>query len=142
MVDKLVRTDCAFLVDVLDSLARRRKALKNQNAAPTIERFVEIRNHTAEERIEITFGKHNRQTLALTLWSDRWVSVRASEAIAKAGWKYRYECSGRFVGEGGGRDLVQAVEATILEMFRMTENDVDRLETIWSAKLAGGPQGI
>ncbi|WP_156407298.1 hypothetical protein [Sphingopyxis sp. Root154] len=129
-------------MDVLDSISRRRKALKNQNAAPTIERFVDIRGHTAEERIEITIRQRNRQTLALTLWSDRWVSVRASEAIAKDGWKYRYERSGRFVGTSGGRDLVQAVEASISEMFGMTKNDVDRLDAIWAPKLAGGPQAV
>jgi hypothetical protein len=51
------RPDCPFIMDVLDSLKRRSKALKHQNATPVIERLVEIRDGKPEELVEVTFKK-------------------------------------------------------------------------------------
>lgn len=136
----LDRPDCPFISDVLDSLKRRTKALKHRNATPTIERFLELRNGETEERVEVTFKARKRQTLALTVWCDRWVSIRASESIPQAGWKFQYTHSGRFLGVEGGRDLIEATETSLSEMYELTDADVDQLNVIWRPLLANGPQ--
>lgn len=136
----LERPDCPFILDVLDSLKRRGKALKHRNATPTIERFIEHRDGETEERVEVTFKARKRQILALTVWGDRWVSIRASESIPQAGWKFQYTHSGRFLGTEGGRDLVKATEASLSEMYELIDSTVERLDVIWRPLLANGPQ--
>ena len=138
----LDRSDCPFILDVLDSLKRRGKALKHRNATPTIERFIELRDDEAEERVEITFKPRNRQILALTIWCDRWVSIRASEAIPQAGWKFQYTHSGRLLGAEGGRDLVEATEASLTAMYELDDGNISRLDIIWRSLLANGPQAF
>ncbi|WP_152998805.1 hypothetical protein [Sphingopyxis sp. H115] len=125
---------------MLDSLKRRRKALKHHNATPTIERFIELRDGKTEERVEVTFKVRKRQSVALTVWGDRWISIRAAESISQAGWKFQYTHSGRFLGTEGGRDLVRATEASLSEMYELTDTTVERLDLIWSPLLANGPQ--
>lgn len=136
----LERSDCPFLLDVLDSLKRRGKALKHRNATPIIERFIELRDGKTEERVEVTFKVRKRQIVALTVWGDRWISIRAAESIPQAGWKFQYTHSGRFLGTEGGRDLVKATEASLSEMYELTDTTVERLDLIWRPLLANGPQ--
>jgi hypothetical protein len=138
----LDRPDCPFILHILDSLKRRGKALKHRNAIPTIERFIEVRDGESEERVEITLKARKRQILALTIWCDRWVSVRASESISQVGWKFQYTHSGRFLRADGGRDLIEAVEASLSEMSEMTDANVERLDVIWRSLLAIGPQAL
>lgn len=135
----LDRSDCPFILDVLDSLKRRGKALKHRNATPMIERFVELRDGEAEERVEITFRARKRQTLALTIWCDRWMSIRASESISQAGWKFQYTHSGRFLGAEGGRDLIAAAESSLSAMYDLDDASIGSLDIIWRPLLANGP---
>lgn len=136
----LERSDCPFLLDVLDSLKRRGKALKHRNATPIIECVIELRDGKTEERVEVTFKVRKRQIVALTVWGDRWISIRAAESIPQAGWKFQYTHSGRFLGTEGGRDLVKATEASLSEMYELTDTTVERLDLIWRPLLANGPQ--
>lgn len=138
----LDRSDCPFILHVLDSVKRRGKALKHKNATPTIERFIEVLDGESEERVEIALRVRKRQVLTLTIWCDRWVQVQASESISQAGWKFQYAHSGRFLGADGGRDLVEAVEASLSEMYEMTDANVGRLDAIWKALLANGPRSL
>ncbi|WP_288990650.1 hypothetical protein [uncultured Sphingopyxis sp.] len=137
----LDRPDCPFILDVLDSLKRRGKALKHRNATPMIERFVEHRDGEAEERVEITFRARKRQTLALTIWCDRWVSIRASESISQAGWKFQYTHSGRFLGAEGSRDLIAAAESSLSAMYDLDDVSIP-LDIIWRPLLANGPRAF
>jgi len=136
----LDRPDCPFILDVLDSLKRRSKALKRQNATPTIERFIELRDGEPEERVEVTLRARKRQILALTIWCDRWISIRASESISQAGWKFQYMYSGRFLGAEGGRDLIAAAESSLSAMYDLGDASVSRLDILWRPLLANGPQ--
>jgi hypothetical protein len=136
----LDRSDCPFILDVLDSLKRRSKALKHQNATPTIERFIEMRDGETNERVDVKFKARQRQILALSIWCDRWISIRASESISQAGWKFQYTHSGRFLGAEGGRDLIAAAEVSLSAMYELTDMNVGRLDLIWRPLLANGPQ--
>jgi hypothetical protein len=127
-------------MDVLDSLKRRSKALKHQNATPVIERLVEIRDGKPEELVEVTFKTRSRQTLALTVWCDRWVSIRAFESVPRGGWKFQYTQSGRFLGAEGGRKLIEVAEASLSEMYELTDANIGRLDVIWRPLLAKGPK--
>jgi hypothetical protein len=140
MSSKPSRTDTPLIIDLLDSLRRRSKALKHKNASPAIERFVDARDGLTEERVELRFTSRKRQQLTLTLWEDRTVRVIASESVPQAGWKFTYTSEGRLVGSEGGRSIVSALEASLSAMFEMTGEDVARLETIWGPLLAKGPQ--
>jgi hypothetical protein len=142
MIDKPPRAHSQFLSDVLDSLRRRSKALKHQNATPTIERFTDTVEGVTEERVEIIFRQRKRQVLQMSVWEDRSVRVHASEAIWKGGWKFEYSCFGRFVAAGGARDLVRAAEASLSTMFGMTDENVALLDEIWGPLLAKGPTPI
>ena len=142
MKPKAIRTESPFIAGVLDSLKRRSKALKHQNATPVIDRFIESREGVTEQRVEITFAKRPRQKLTLTLWEDRTVEVHASEAIWQAGWKFHYARAGRFVGVGGPQDLVRATEASLSKMFEMTSKNVGQLDELWGPLLADGPRPI
>ena len=142
MVSKPIRTESTFIAEVLESLRRRGKALKYKNATPVIDRFIELREGVTEQRVEITFTKRPRQKLTLTLWEDRTVEVRASEAIWQVGWKFQYARSGRFVGVGGPQELVRATEASLSKMFEMTSKNVGQLDELWGPLLAVGPRPI
>ena len=142
MIDKPDRPGSPFLADLLDSLRRRSKALKHKNSTPEVERFIDTRDGLTEERIEIRFSNRRRQQLTLTVWEDRSMRVSASEAIWQAGWKFQLCSEGRFNGSGGGREIVDALEASLSAMFGMTGNDATRLDAVWGPLLAKGPQPV
>ena len=131
-----VRADSPFLLDVLEGIRRRRKALRARNASP----IVEIRDGIRVERIEIACRPRTNQRLTILVWEDRWTWVHACESIKNAGWKFQYTASGRFLGADGGRDLIRALEASLSAMFEMTSENSARLGDIWDRLLANGPQ--
>jgi hypothetical protein len=135
-----VRADSPFLLDILEGIRRRRKALRSHNANPIVERIIEVRDGNPVERIEIVFHPRTNQTLTVIVWENRSIWVHACEAIKNAGWKFQYTASGRFLAPGGGRDLVPALEASLSRMFEMTRENSVRLSEIWDRLLANGPQ--
>ena len=142
MIEKPIRSNSLFLAALLNSLKRRSKALKNKNASPKIERFVDTQDGESEERIEITVVQRTRQRLTVIAWEDRAIQVQASESILQAGWKFQFVCSGRFIGAPDGREIVQALEASLSAMFEMTSENVAQLDTIWGSLLATGPRSL
>ena len=136
------RVESHFLEEVLESLKRRSKALKHRNATPVVDRFLEVDDGRTEERIELRFQPRQRQTLVITLWSDRHLHVLATESISQAGRKFEYQSSGRFIGGNDGRHIVGAIESTLSEMFEMTAEQTPKFSKIWDPILAAGLKGL
>ncbi len=134
--------DSPFILDLLESLKRRSKSLKHKNAVPEIARFVETREGVERQRVEITIRKRSRQQLIITAWDDRTIRLHACESVWQAGWKFQHTCTGRFIGSDGGREIVQALEESLLAMFEMTARDEAKLDRIWAPLLAKGPQPL
>jgi hypothetical protein len=134
--------DNPFLAEVLEAIRRRSKSLKHRNATPDVRRIVEIRDGETFERVEIVIESRRYQRLVVIARDDRWTWVSATESIKNAGWKFVFESEGRLGGNGTGRELVEALEASLAVMFDLTEEDTGRLEAIWSLLLARGPRPI
>ena len=141
MSNRMPRVENEFLEDVLESFRRRSKALKHRNAKPKIERFLDIRDDETEEIVEVRIER-DRQTLRLTLWSDRYIDFWAAEMVRNIGWKFEYRNSGRFLGGIDGRSIVNAVETSLSAMFEMSDENVGNLEEIWKPLLATGPTAL
>lgn len=132
--------DAPFLVDVMEALRLRGKALRHKGATPAIHRAIEFQSGSPCARIEILFRQRRNQMLSIHLWEDRAISIYAGEAIRNRGWLFRYDNAGRFPGPNEGSELVKAAEASLSAMFEMTEATTDRLETIWRPLIAKGPK--
>ena len=142
MIEKSIRLNSPFLTNLLDSLRRRSKALKHKNARPAIKRFFDSQDGVSKERIEITFDQRPRQRLTIKAWEDRTILIQATESILQAGWKFQHVSSGRFVGTPDGREIVQALEATLSAMYEMTSESTGQMDAIWRPLLAKGPHAI
>lgn len=134
--------DAPILLDFLEALRRRRKALAHKNVILTVDRIIEEKANDRVERIDLVIRLRKRQTITMTLRQDRTVRLHACEAITKAGWRFQYTAEGRLLGTNGGSDLVAAIEETGSRMFGMTNETVGSLGLIWDRLIARGPQPI
>ena len=134
--------DAPFLLDLLDALRRRRKALGHKGVKLTVDRVIEEKPNYHVERIDLVLRLGKRQTITMTVRQDRTIWVHACEAAANAGWRFQYTADGRLLGTYAGRDLVAAIEETASSMFGMTGETVGSLSQIWDRLLARGPRPI
>jgi hypothetical protein len=133
-----------FLIDVVDALRKRSKALKFRVKSLICDRVIERKGDDEVEKIELTITPHQdraKTQIRLHFWEDRWIwiDIRRSEKI---GWQWRWGNDGRLTGEFEGRDIVVAIEKTIDQTNSITAETVSELDEIWRALLARGPKGI
>ncbi|MEO0461845.1 MAG: hypothetical protein AAF127_01860 [Pseudomonadota bacterium] len=140
--EKPERRDSEFLSQVLDSLRKRRRALKHISGVPQIERFVDVHEDRSEERLEVTFNPFTHQRLRAIFWDDRWIQISALESIPKAGWKFEFAAEGRFLRGNDGKSVIAAIEQTLSMMFEATQEDAMEFDQIWAPLLAAGPAAV
>ena len=133
-----------FLLNFIESLRKRNKALKYKASSITCERVLVREEGEETEKLELLFeAAHTTAKLPLSVhvWEDRWVWV-SIRLLAKQGvvWAWRYE--GRLLGNFGGREIIAAIEKTIDKSFDMKSDNVKSFEPIWRQMLAQGPKQV
>lgn len=131
-----------FIDDLLLSIAKRRKALKHQLRAISVERVADRVEDVERRKLEITFAKWgpHRPLIQIFAWDDRWIWVEVSQASKVAEFRWTYTNRGRLVGGLGGRQLVEAAEATTAAGDELTRDRIGKFDDIWKPILAAGPQ--
>jgi len=133
-----------FIDDLLDSVARRRKALKHRLREISVERVADRVEDVERRKLEITLTKLGPYSPVIQIfaWDDRWIWVEVSQVSKLAEFRWAYSNQGRLVGGLGGRQLVEAAEATIAAGYQLTRDQIGRFDDIWKPILAAGPQPV
>lgn len=131
-----------FLAEVLAALKKRRRAIKYTLRKFTAEKLVERGEGQDREKLEIGCEFHSSQhtALRLFLWGDRWIWVDARSLKKGDGWTWHFTHEGRAVGGLTGRQIVEALEASISASSPAHGNHAELLEQVWHPILALGPR--
>lgn len=132
-----------WLVDFLESLRRRHRALKHKLHSIECERVFEEVDGVKSERIDLRlqrFASSQSLVLRVQLWPDRWAWVDAREG-GRNGWTLEWNFQGRAAGRITGQQFVAALEETLHELNSGVVNH-DKLGHIWAPILLVGPRSI
>lgn len=132
----------AFLADLLESLRRRRKAIRRHVRDFAVEKVLEREDGEELEKLEVECGLPGRErtTVRLFVWEDRWVWVDARSMVdRKQGWAWEFSAEGRAAGGADGRRLVEALEASIAAASPVEDDNAAILRGLWKPLLAAGP---
>lgn len=131
-----------FLAEVLAALKKRRRAIKYTLRELTAEKIVERGEGQDREKLEIgcEFRSSQHTALRLFLWGDRWIWVDARSLKKGDGWTWHFTHEGRAVGGLTGRQIVEALEASIAASSPVHNNHTELLEQVWRPILALGPR--
>ena len=139
----------AFLADIAFSYKKRRKSLKHRTSKMSC---VKSYNNTSENRNECeeifeltveTPGASKRAVFQLHAWEDRWVWVDGRQSISKQGWLWEWTHEGRFIGDGGGRQLIEALEKSISLSPSFSDHPYQaQITGVWKPILASGPVAL
>jgi hypothetical protein len=136
-----------FSQEVIEAFRRRNRAISRRGATvectPVKEIEDGIESLIGRTDVSIKYrGRGERISIRLIVWGDRWVWIDARRS-SKSGWVWESTNEGRFISEGGARDLVTYAEAT-LSAAHLPAADVARaIAAIWSKSLATkAPPGL
>jgi hypothetical protein len=140
----LPNSDHAWIVDVLDGLRRRSRALKHKTHSVECERVFEEANGKRIERIDLTL-RQSRSSHGLVLrakiWQDRWAWIDARSG-GKSGWTMEWTVEGRAAGGVSGQALMDRIEGTFDAISTAKAADDAALDKIWKEILLRGPKPV
>lgn len=132
-----------FLIECVESLRRRTKALGSRGRYLHCDRVIVVEDGVRSEKLEIDQrGRtpNSAPAFRLDIWDDRWVWVEAYQA-SKQGWVWQWNTEGRAFGVSIARTIISKFEATISAAAFMTSVKTDEFDAIWMSLLASGPSG-
>jgi hypothetical protein len=116
---------------------RSTKKLKPLYGVRSVERFSLERDSPGPERVEFHFRKNSSPkslSVSMSLWEDRWASVRIWRHSARPDEKFTWTMSGRVVE-------FSSLFSAVAESGRLDDYRVSKLESVWSPILLTGPCG-
>ena len=136
-----VKPKSDVLLEVVQSLQKRRKALKYKVDSLACERVVERSDDGDLEKLEVRFKNKNgplSTTLTFHIWEDRWAWIDA-RAGGKMGWKWEWSGEGRMSGRDIGKQVLTHLEKSLSVMWDEDADISQALESLWVKILAKGP---
>lgn len=130
-----------FLYDLINSIKKRNKALKNKITSIECERVIIRQNGVDSEKIEVEIiisYAHGKLPLSFHAWEDRWFWIDTRH-WANRTWNWEWSCEGRMLPLYSGKDIVASIEKTIATTYGMNKQNVDAFAKIWKMMIAQGP---
>jgi hypothetical protein len=85
------------------------------------------------------FRSSQHTALRLLLWGDRWIWADARSLTKGDGWTWHFTHEGRAVGGLTGRQIAEALEASLAASSPVHSNQAEMLEQVWRPILVPGP---
>ena len=132
-----------FLMEFLESLKKRSKALKHKTSSLTCERVLTEHDGRRLERIDVEitpgFSASKSFPCSFKLWEDRWISISLCEWKNET-WDWNWQEEGTILPVIDGQGLVSAIEATISSSFEMNSSKISLFSEMWRPYLARSPE--
>lgn len=132
-----------FLQQVVESIGRKRKAIKHALAEFSLEKVREIRDGECYEVVEIRAKRRGQSpvNISLNVWDDRWTWIDVRQP-KKQGWRFEWQCSGR-IGNADPMSISSALIQTFKLPFDMDETSIaSQLDGIWQKIVLQGVRNV
>jgi hypothetical protein len=142
----LPNPNSTFLSEVIDSLKKRTKALKQKWFRPVCDRIIVREDSRELEALELKASLATRVgTLSFStqIYEDRWVRVFTRKFIGQS-VKWDWSIEGRLLNEDYCQELVSTIEKTsdlvsiASDSDYLNEQQRAELKNLWSTLLASG----